>query len=93
MGLYLVTYSDDVRKQFQAIKKSGDKGVMNKITRLLVELSDHPMVGTGRPEQLKHELQGLWSRRIDRKNRLVYQIVEEEQVVHLVQLIGHYSDK
>lgn len=93
MGKYIVVYSDDAQAQLKAIKKAGDRAVMAKIQRLVIELSEHPAIGTGKPEQLKHELSGLWFRRIDKKNRIVYEIEEEQMFVHIVRLVGHYNDK
>ena len=50
------------------------------------------MTGTGKPEQLKH-LTNLWSRRIDKKNRILYTIREEIITVFVISLKGHYGDK
>ena len=46
-------------------KKSGNKTILNKISVLLNELTEHPFEGTGKPELLKHNLSGCWSRRIN----------------------------
>ena len=50
------------------------------------------MTGTGKPEQLKH-LNNLWSRRLDKKNRMVYTISEEIITVFVISVKGHYGDK
>ncbi|MBK8390124.1 MAG: Txe/YoeB family addiction module toxin [Saprospiraceae bacterium] len=50
--------------------------MLNKISLLLEELTKHPFIGTGKPEQLKHILTGCWSRRINREHRLVYEVVD-----------------
>ncbi|MBQ4206503.1 MAG: Txe/YoeB family addiction module toxin, partial [Bacteroidales bacterium] len=52
-------------------KRSGQKIVIEKITNLIIDISEHPTTGIGKPEQLKHRLSGLWSRRIDKENRIV----------------------
>ncbi|MBQ2514595.1 MAG: type II toxin-antitoxin system YoeB family toxin [Bacteroidales bacterium] len=49
--------------------------------------------GLGHPEPLTGNLSRYWSRRIDKKNRIVYEIFEEEQVINVVSLRGHYFDK
>ena len=49
-----------------------------KITKLIKEIQKNPFKGTGKPEPLKHDLSGCWSRRIDREHRLVYQVSEEK---------------
>ncbi|MBK7742124.1 MAG: Txe/YoeB family addiction module toxin [Saprospiraceae bacterium] len=74
-------------------KLAGDKKVLRKLEQLLNELREHPLTGTGRPEALRHDLQGLYSRRINRKHRLVYGIKEESVVVIVVSAYTHYGDK
>jgi len=59
----------------------------------LKELEDHPYVGTGNPEPLKHELSGKWSRRINQKDRMVYEVKEKIVTVEVLSAMGHYSDK
>jgi len=56
--------------------------VDKKINKLIKEISRHPFEGTGKPEPLKGNLSGLWSRRIDREHRLVYEILEGEIIFH-----------
>ena len=53
----------------------------------------HPITGTGQPEMLKHNLQGLYSRRINKKHRLVYSIKEEIVTVYVLSAHSHYGDK
>lgn len=49
-----------------------------KIIKLIKEIQKDPFRGIGKPEPLKHDLSGCWSRRIDREHRLVYQVSEEK---------------
>jgi len=51
-----------------------DPKKVDKIVRLLDDIEAHPFEGIGKPEALKHDLQGYWSRRIDREHRLVYKV-------------------
>ena len=83
------TALEDIEKH----KLAGDKKVLRKLEQLLNELREHPLTGTGRPEALRHDLQGLYSRRINRKHRLVYGIKEESVVVIVVSAYTHYGDK
>ncbi len=83
------TALEDIEKH----KLAGDKKVLSKLEQLLNELREHPLTGTGRPEALRHDLQGLYSRRINRKHRLVYGIKEESIVVIVVSAYTHYGDK
>ena len=52
-------------------KKTGNKAVINKITALLKDISEHPYTGIGKPEALKYELSGKWSRRINSEHRII----------------------
>lgn len=49
-----------------------------KIIKLIKEIQKDPFRGIGKPEPLKHDLSGCWSRRIDGEHRLVYQVSEEK---------------
>ena len=49
-----------------------------RIIKLLKEVQRTPFTGTGKPEPLKHELSGCWSRRIDQEHRLVYEVKENK---------------
>lgn len=49
-----------------------DRAMVRKINRLIEECLRHPFEGTGKPEPLRGDLAGFWSRRIDREHRLVY---------------------
>ena len=66
-----------------------DKKTLKKIKHLIKELQRHPETGEGHPEPLKGNLTGLWSRRVNQKDRLVYEIHEDK--VSLVQLRTHYE--
>ena len=59
-----------------------------KINGFIKEIMRTPFTGTGRPEPLKHELAGCWSRRITQEHRLVYQVTEE--VLIIVSCKFHY---
>ena len=48
-----------------------------KIIKLIKQTQRNPFQGIGKPEKLKHDLSGCWSRRIDREHRLVYQVLED----------------
>jgi toxin YoeB len=73
------------------IEKSGDKTSLRKIQQIFEELELHPTTGIGNPELLKHNLSGFWSRRINKKDRLIYQIIEEpDHLVVIISALGHY---
>ncbi len=93
MGKYTVEISSKARKELQAHYKSGNKSVIRKIEQIFLELSITPYEGTGNPEPLKYQLAGYWSRRINRKDRVIYKVYEARVVVLVVSAIGHYDDK
>lgn len=74
-------------------KHSGKISVIKKIARMFEELESHPMEGTGQPEKLKGNLQGYWSRRITKADRMVYKVMGEDVLVSIVSIKGHYGDK
>jgi len=62
----------------------------NKILALCDSICIDPKSGLGKPEPLKHELSGCWSRRIDKTHRLVYRFDEDDATVYMMQARGHY---
>ena len=75
------------------IKKYDKKIDISKIEKIFVELEIHPTTGIGKPEQLKYKDEDVWSRQINKKDRLVYEIFEHEVVVIIISALGHYNDK
>ena len=68
-----------------------DRKTLNKINKILNDISRNPFSGIGKPEQLKGNLAGWWSRRIDDKNRIVYRMPDNDNL-EIAQCKGHYSD-
>lgn len=93
MGKFRVKIEDLAEEHFNKHFKSGDKASIKKIKQIVFELSEHPYTGIGNPEALKHELAGMWSRRINKKDRLIYKIEEETVFVFIISAMGHYNDK
>jgi len=90
---YHLDFTHTALSDIEKHKKSGDKIVLRKIETLLNELTEHPLSGTGQPEKLKHELESLYSRRINRKQRLIYGIQEVIVTVLVISAHSHYGDK
>ncbi|HEX7585002.1 MAG TPA: Txe/YoeB family addiction module toxin [Prolixibacteraceae bacterium] len=86
-----VVYKDKALEDIKFWKKSGQKTTQNKISSLIEDIIQHPYTGLGKPEPLKYELSGLWSREIDKGNRVIYEIVGQQ--LHVISMHGHYSDK
>lgn len=84
-----IVYSSKAQADILFWKKSGNKNVMDKITALLLSIEASPFTGIGKPEPLKHNLSGLWSRRINQEHRLIYEFVDDIIIIH--SLRGHYS--
>lgn len=59
-----------------------DKKMLKKINELIRDIQLHPFEGIGKPEPLKYDLAGYWSRRIDREHRLVYQVEGKELLIY-----------
>ena len=93
MGMYKIEILDDAEKHLELYKKSGNKVVNERIDRIFKELKVHPKIGIGKPERMKHKKKELWSRRIDQKNRMTYEIEENIVTVSVISAMGHYDDK
>ena len=70
--------------------KSHNKSNLKRVNRLLEDVLRHPTDGIGKPEPLRHILEGCWSRRIDEEHRLVY-LVDGDDVV-VLQARFHYRN-
>ncbi|MFP4092458.1 MAG: Txe/YoeB family addiction module toxin [Cyclobacteriaceae bacterium] len=84
-----VVFTDTAQEDLSYWKKSANTAVRNKISRLIQEISQHPFSGTGKPEPLKHELSGYWSRQINKEHRIVYRVQEDKVIV--ISLRYHYT--
>lgn len=93
MGKFRVEIKAEAESQIAAHFKSGNKASIKKIEKILAELIEHPFEGIGKPEPLKYELAGFWSRRINQKDRLVYYVEAEFVTVYVISAMGHYDDK
>ena len=73
-----------------------DPSIAKRIKEILKSIRDTPFRGIGKPEPLKHDLKGFWSRRITSEHRLVYKISGkkgEDQKCSIIQFRFHYDDK
>ena len=94
-------------KQYKKLKKKNQNEILEIIDILLKDIMNNAQShkkefkagveyleeGLGRPEKLKKPLTGYWSRRIDKKNRLVYRVKSEKKVIEILSFYGHYNDK
>lgn len=72
--------------------QSQDKKTLKRINQLIQDISRNGYEGIGKPEPLRGDLSGWWSRRIDDGNRLVYRLLDGG-IMEISQCRGHYSDK
>lgn len=91
--IYEIILTPEAEQHLREWKKSGQKKTLKKIADLFEELRQHPTTGTGKVEQLRGDLTGLWSRKIDKGARMVYRVEEDRVIVIIVSLKGHYGDK
>jgi toxin YoeB len=87
-----VIYSPKAIEDLKYWKKSGNKIIQKRITALIDAIQQNPYEGIGKPEPLKYNLAGAWSRRITKEHRLVYEINERNELIILdvLSLKGHY---
>ena len=93
MGRYTIEISKEARADLLKIKKSGKKTDITKIQKIFLELEIHTTVGIGKPEKLKYKDSNVWSRQINKKDRLIYEIIDYEVVVIIISALGHYAEK
>lgn len=85
----VIEYTHQAKADIIFFKKSGQSRILKKIRKLIVSIQQSPFKGTGKPEPLKHELSGCWSRRINKKHRLVYEV--SNQKIFILSAKGHYT--
>jgi len=86
-----IVFEGDTWETYEKLRTK-DKVMHKNLIKILKQLQrDDPAQGYGKPEQLKHGLSGLWSRRLTQKDRLIYNFTETS--IHIFAIGGHYSDK
>jgi toxin YoeB len=88
--IYEITFLEKAKKDIDELKRTGNTRLLRKVNILIEELKRHPYTGTGKPEKLKNDLAGYWSRRISQEHRLVYSVTENIATVIIVSVKGHY---
>ena len=91
--MYRIVMTAKALEHFRLWQKAGNTKVLAKISRLLKDIAEHPYIGIGKPEALRHSLTGKWSRRITRIHRLIYSVNDKEVIVHILSMKNHYSAK
>jgi toxin YoeB len=87
-----ITFSPEALEDYAYWKETSPATIV-RIKRLLKDMSEHPWMGIGKPERLKYELSGKWSRRINAEHRIVYTVRESIGDIYVFALRYHYTRK
>ena len=85
-----VEFTKNALKDLKYWKKTNNTIIQQRISLLLEDIIKHPYDGIGKPEALKYQLKGFWSRRITKEDRIVYK-VENNQLIIVAALRFHYD--
>jgi toxin YoeB len=83
-----INFTDEALDNLNHWKKSGNVVVLKRIRQLLQAIQADPFNGIGKPEALKHNLSGLWSRRINQEHRIIYRV--DKDTITIYSLRFHY---
>lgn len=81
-------WPDDAWNDYIFWHNQGNKATIRKVNRLLTDIERHPFSGIGKPEPLKYDLSGKWSRRITNEHRLIYTV--EDDTIYIYSAKDHY---
>lgn len=83
-----IIYNQKALDDIEFWKKSGNTKIQKKISELIHAIEFNPFIGIGKPEELKYELTGKWSRRINQEHRIIYEI--NDKTIKIFSLKDHY---
>ena len=89
---YKIAFLPRARKDFDEWKVTDEKTV-ERIKEILRDIAAHPFTGIGKPEPLKYQLAGKWSRRINKVDRIIYSVDGDKVLVYVFSMKGHYQSK
>jgi toxin YoeB len=75
----------------KAFLKKNDSEKSKKLNEILLSMRNDPRSGSGKPERLKYKDQEMWSRRLGKKNRIIYEIDERNTIITIISCLGHYE--
>ena len=84
----VVEYTLRAKEDIAFFKQSRQANILKKIRQLIESIQKSPFEGIGKPEPLKYELTGCWSRRINKEHRLVYEVAKNK--IFILSAQGHY---
>ena len=87
--MFTIKYEKSALDQFKKLKN--DKKTLQKIEQIISEIAIDPYSTTHKFEKLKYELSGCCSKRLDLKNRIVYRVIDNQIIVIIISVLGHYT--
>ena len=82
-------FSDTAWEHYEYWIDNNEKNILKRINELIKDIDRNGYNGIGKPEPLKNELSGFWSRRIDDEHRIIYRIDKEN--IYIIKCKGHYK--
>ena len=90
---YTLIFADVALNDLLFHKKVGNQATIKRIDRILQELEITPFIGIGRPHELGYDFAGRWSRHLNKKDMIVYEVDEKGKTVKIYSARYHYLDK
>ncbi len=87
--MYTLVLSKRSQKEIIKIKK--DQKLWQKLTEIFRSLEKNPYFNDFKAEKLKYNFQGYFSKKLDKKNQVIYQVVENKVLVMIISVLGHYE--
>lgn len=87
---YQINFTKKAKKQIEKIQK--DKKLLTRFLEIIEDIKENTYSSNFKFERLKHNLSGLCSKRLDKKNRILYQVLDGEIVIIIISVLGHYDD-
>ena len=84
-----IILSKEADNDLDEFKKAGDISSLKKIKLLIEDIKFSAFEGIGKPEALKHSLSGKWSRKINKEDRMVYELINDTIIIYALK--GHYK--
>ena len=88
-GSFKIKFTDLALEHLDFWQKTGQKAHLKRIEKLIESIRETPTSGIGKPEMLKYNLGGNYSRRIDKEHRIIYRI--EDYTIFIISMKGHYE--
>jgi toxin YoeB len=86
-----IAFNNRSFEEYEKLRQK-NKALHKKLVKILVEMQrENPWEGAGKPELLRGNLMGLWSRRLTDKDRIVYRF--DDKVIYIFAIGGHYDDR